>query len=214
MSTLTRTATGLVVGALLLTGCGSSDDASTTTTTTKAEKPTTTVASLQIDDVWARQSPMGTSAGAVYLTITSPIDDELVGASVPASVAGTTEIHETVAADDTSSTTAEMGGETAEMGGEETTTTAAMGEEETTTTAVGDSGATTTTAMGGGDSMTMRPVEAVELPAGKAVALEPGGYHIMLLDLVKPLEVGETFEVTLSFQIAGDRTVTAEVREG
>lgn len=202
MKTLTRTATGLVVGALLLTGCGSSDDASTTTT--KAEETTTTVASLQIDDVWARQSPMGTSAGAVYLTITSPIDDELVGASVPTSVAGTTEIHETVAADDAASTTAEMGDETATMGGEETTTTAAAMEGEETTT----------TAMGGGDSMTMRPVESIELPAGKTVALEPGGYHIMLLELVEPLEVGQTFEVTLSFQVAGDRTVTAEVREG
>jgi len=204
MKTLTRTATGLVDGALLLTGCGSSDDASTTAaTTTKAEETTTTVASLQIDDVWARQSPMGTSAGAVYLTITSPIDDELVGASVPTSVAGTTEIHETVAADDAASTTAEMGDETATMGGEETTSTA-----------MGDGEETTTTAMGGGDSMTMRPVESIELPAGKAVALEPGGYHIMLMELVKPLEVGQTFEVTLSFQVAGDRTVTAEVREG
>lgn len=195
MKTLTRTATGLVVGALLLTGCGSSDSSSSTTTTV-AEKATTTAPSLRIDDVWARQSPMGTSAGAVYLEITSPIDDELVGASVPPEIAGTTEIHETVMADegDASSTTAAMG---------ETTTTASMGD-----------GATTTTMAGGGDSMTMRPVESIELPAGKTVKLAPGGYHIMLLDLVKPLEVGDTFEVTLSLQIAGDRTVTAEVREG
>ncbi len=182
--TLTRTATGLVVGALLLTGCGSSDSSSSSTTA--AEKTTTTAPSLQIDDVWARQSPMGTSAGAVYLEITSPIDDELVGASVPTDIAGTTEIHETVMADEG-----------------EASTTEAMGDDDTSTTE-----------MGGGDAMTMRPVESIELPAGETVKLAPGGYHIMLLDLVEPLEVGDTFEVTLSLQVAGDRTVTAEVREG
>ena len=211
MKTLTRTATGLVVGALLLTGCGSSDSSSSSTT--KAEKTTTTAASLQIDDVWARQSPMGTSAGAVYLQITSPIDDELVGASVPTDTAGTTEIHETPLAEgDDSSTTEAMGDDAM------STTTKAMGDDamSTTTEAMGDDSATTTTtAMGGGDdSMTMRPVESIELPAGKTVKLEPGGYHIMLLELAKPLEVGQTFDVTLSFKMAGDRTVTAEVREG
>ena len=52
--------------------------------------------------------------------------------------------------------------------------------------------------------MTMRPVESIELPAGKTVKLEPGGYHIMLLDLVKPLEVGEKIELTLTFDKAGE----------
>ena len=33
-------------------------------------------------------------------------------------------------------------------------------------------------------------------------------------DLVEPLAVGQEIELTLSFEVAGDRTVTAEVREG
>ena len=204
MKTLTRTASaGILAGALLLAGCGSSDSASSSDDT-KADKTTTTAASaeLEITDVWARQSPMGTTAGAVYLTITSPVDDALVGASVPTSVAGTTEIHETVMAEEgeegeMSSTTEAMGGET-----EMTTTTAAMGD------------TTETTMAEGSESMTMRPVESIELPAGEAVELKPGGYHIMLLELVKPLDVGESIEVTLTFEKAGEKTVTAEVREG
>lgn len=213
MEALTKTAAaGLLVGALILTGCGSSDSG-TSSDTTKVERTTTVPAELEITDVWARQSPMGTTAGAIYLTITSPVDDELVGASVPTSVAAKTEIHETVAADDTdTSTTA--------MGGDEATTTAMGGDEATTTTGMGGS---TETTMGGESkddggmdegAMTMKPVDAVELPAGKAVKLEPGGYHIMLLDLVKPLEVGEKIELTLTFDKAGEKTVTAQVREG
>lgn len=196
MQTITRTAAAsLLAGALLLTGCGSSDDAPSATT---ADKTTTTApAELELTGVWARQSPMGTSAGAVYLTITSPIDDALIGVSVPATVAGAAEIHETVMADDETTTTGDMGGD-AEM----TTTTAAMGE------------STETTMGGGSDSMTMEPVDSIELPAGEAVALEPGGFHIMLLDLAEPLELGQSIEVTLTFEKAGDKTVTADVREG
>jgi len=204
MEALTRTAAaGLLAGALLLTGCGSSDSGSSSDTT-KVERSTTTApAELEITDVWARQSPMGTTAGAIYLTITSPTDDALVAASVPTSVAAKTEIHETVAAD-----------------GTDTSTTAMGGDEATTTTEMGGS---TETTMGGESkddggmddgAMTMKPVDAVELPAGKAVKLEPGGYHIMLLDLVKPLEVGEKIELTLTFDEAGEKTVTAQVREG
>ena len=61
--------------------------------------------------------------------------------------------------------------------------------------------------------MTMQPVDSIELPAGEEVSLEPGGYHIMLLDLVAPLEVGDTFDIVLTFENAGEVTVTAEVRD-
>ncbi len=204
MKTTTRAAAaGLVAGALLLAGCGSSDSTSSSDTTAAKKTTTTVAAELEITDAWARQSPMGTTAGAVYLTITSPVDDALVGASVPTSVAATTEIHETVAADDSkmSSTTEAMGGDT------EMTTTTAMGDSTETTMASGSMGE-------GSESMTMQPVDSIELPAGEAVELKPGGYHIMLLDLVKPLEVGQSIDVTLTFDKAGEKTVTAEVREG
>jgi copper(I)-binding protein len=37
----------------------------------------------------------------------------------------------------------------------------------------------------------------LELPAGKAAALKPGGYHVMLMDLKQPLKAGETVPVSL-----------------
>ncbi len=49
--------------------------------------------------------------------------------------------------------------------------------------------------------------------AGTTVALEPGGYHIMLMELAKPLVVGEKVKVTLTFEKAGDVVVEAEVRD-
>jgi periplasmic copper chaperone A len=61
--------------------------------------------------------------------------------------------------------------------------------------------------------MAMRPVERMVVPANGSVALEPGGYHVMLLDLAAPLEAGTTIEVTLSFEGAGEMVITAEVRE-
>jgi periplasmic copper chaperone A len=67
---------------------------------------------------------------------------------------------------------------------------------------------------GHGDGMMgMRPVERIDIPAGGTVALEPGGYHVMLLDLAAPLEAGSTLEVRLTFERAGEIVVTAEVRE-
>jgi copper(I)-binding protein len=60
--------------------------------------------------------------------------------------------------------------------------------------------------------MKMRQVEGVDLPAGKAVTLKPGGYHIMLLGLVEPLREGQTFPLTLGFAKAGPQSITAAVR--
>lgn len=53
-----------------------------------------------------------------------------------------------------------------------------------------------------GDVMRMRAVPVLELPAGKAVELKPGGFHIMLLDLKAPLAKDGTVPLTLSFKDA------------
>jgi copper(I)-binding protein len=71
----------------------------------------------------------------------------------------------------------------------------------------------TVMAESGDGAMKMQPVERIDLPAGREVALEPGGYHIMLLDLAAPLELGQKFDVTLDFENAGEKTVTVEVRD-
>ncbi|MCL4766538.1 MAG: copper chaperone PCu(A)C [Hyphomicrobiaceae bacterium] len=62
-----------------------------------------------------------------------------------------------------------------------------------------------------GGVMRMRQVEAIELPAGKTVTLEPGGFHLMLLNLKRPLKAGEDLELTLVFEKAGEVAVKATV---
>jgi copper(I)-binding protein len=50
------------------------------------------------------------------------------------------------------------------------------------------------------DVMSMRPVEGgVPLAAGGIAAFEPGALHIMLMDLTQPLEAGNAFSLTLTF---------------
>ena len=47
------------------------------------------------------------------------------------------------------------------------------------------------------------PVEGgLDLPAGKAVELKPGGYHVMLMDLKAPLGADSTVPLTLTFKDA------------
>ena len=53
-----------------------------------------------------------------------------------------------------------------------------------------------------GDVMQMRAVSGVDLPAGKAVALQPGSFHIMLLDLKTALPKNATVPLTLLFKDA------------
>lgn len=48
-----------------------------------------------------------------------------------------------------------------------------------------------------GDIMRMRAVPQLDLPAGQAVELKPGGYHIMLMELKQPLTSGMTVPLTL-----------------
>lgn len=139
---------------------------------------------IDVDDPWARNSPMMATAGAVYMDITADADDALIGASVDDSIAAVVEIHETMAMDDDMAGDADDGEMGDDMEGEDH-----------------------------GGMMSMSPVERIELPADETVFLEPGGFHVMLLDLAAPLEVGDTFELTLEFESGETQTVEVEVRE-
>jgi copper(I)-binding protein len=135
---------------------------------------------ITIGGQWARTSPAMASMGAAYMDITSSEGDQLVGVSVPASIAARAEIHEMVPAmevpmDDSMDESMDDG----EM----------------------DMGA-----------MVMQQIMALDLPAGETVSLEPGGYHVMLIDLAEPLAEGDTFNVTLDFAEADDLTVEVVVR--
>jgi copper(I)-binding protein len=63
-----------------------------------------------------------------------------------------------------------------------------------------------------GDVMRMRQVSLIDVPAGESVDLQPGGLHIMLIDLKEPLKQGETFPLTLTFAKAGTMTVQVPVK--
>jgi copper(I)-binding protein len=63
-----------------------------------------------------------------------------------------------------------------------------------------------------GNVMQMRPVDGIDLPAGQAVTLKPGGYHIMMTGLARPLHPGDSFPLTLSFASGGSEQVTVAVR--
>lgn len=61
--------------------------------------------------------------------------------------------------------------------------------------------------------MTMRPVEGgVPVPANGTAALAPGGYHLMMLELKRPLKAGESFAGTMTFEKAGTIPVTFDVQ--
>ena len=157
-------------------------------------------AAISVDDAWARTSPAGVTVGAAYFDITADDDDVLIGASVAATVAGHVEIHEVVPADEASDDMSddadhddhdmsgdaddEMSGEHDDHGGD------------------------------GEMQMVMRQLDdGLALPAGETVTLEPGGYHVMLLDLATPLATGDEFDLTLDFETADDLTITVVVAE-
>lgn len=137
---------------------------------------------ITVSGQWARTSPAATTMGAAYMTIDSDADDELIGVAVDGSVAMKAELHEMVMAGDDDS----------------------MDHSSDTTMVMSD------TTMAGG-AMTMQKVDRIAVTAGEPLELKVGGYHIMLMDLAAPLEVGTSITVTLTFARAGDVTVEVPV---
>lgn len=60
--------------------------------------------------------------------------------------------------------------------------------------------------------MKMRALPKLDLPAGKTVALKPGSYHIMLMDLKQPLKKGDSVPLTLKVEGKDKKTSTLEVK--
>lgn len=54
--------------------------------------------------------------------------------------------------------------------------------------------------------MQMRQLDYLELPANQPVTLGPGGNHLMLLGLKRPLKEGSTLPLTLTVQYADKKT--------
>jgi copper(I)-binding protein len=60
--------------------------------------------------------------------------------------------------------------------------------------------------------MKMAAIPSLDLPAGKAVELKPGSYHVMLMDLKAPVEKGAKVPLTLKFQDAKGGNFQVEVQ--
>jgi copper(I)-binding protein len=65
-----------------------------------------------------------------------------------------------------------------------------------------------------GAMMGMQPVKRLEIPAGATVELKPGSYHVMLIGLKQDLKAGATIEITLTFEKAGELSLSVPVKEG
>ncbi len=183
-----RTAVLIVSAGLLVAACGSDD-------------------AVSVEGQWARQSAPTQTTGAVYFDLTVAEDDTLIGASVPSSVAAEAQIHEVVMADDT-----DMSDEMDDSSMDDSS----MDDSSMDDSSMDDMA----TSEGSGDMdemdgamMMQEMANGLPLVGGETVSLEPGSYHVMLLDLAAPLENGQQFEVTLDFAEADDVTIDVEVAE-
>jgi copper(I)-binding protein len=79
------------------------------------------------------------------------------------------------------------------------------------TTPIADKAEMHRTVKGDGGIMRMEPVDALPLKANDAVTFGPGGLHVMLTGLKKPLAAGDSFPLTLTFAHAGPVTITVSV---
>jgi len=62
-----------------------------------------------------------------------------------------------------------------------------------------------------GGLMKMRAVKGIDLKPGATVELRPGGYHVMLEDLKRPLKDGEQIPLVLTFEKAGALEIKVNV---
>lgn len=178
-----RTVIGLVAAGALALGACSNDSDTADTVATSAPS-----AGVTVERAWARTSPAGTTMGAAYMDITSTVNDTLVGVGVDQNIARVAEMHEMAPAEP-------------ELGD-------GMGDG-----MAGDMDSDMGGDMGGMGEMVMRQVESIDLPAGTKVSLAPGGYHVMLIDLVKPLTAGQTFDLTLEFGSGNTSKVVVTVSD-
>lgn len=179
------TASAVLLGAAALAACGSDSDSSgAAEVSSETSAADVADSGIVVSDFWARTSPAGATTGAVYLNVSSAEANAVVGASVDSSIAGESQIHEV--------TMTSMDDDAMDMEDDD------MDDD-----AMEDMGGT----------MTMSQVDRIELPAGETVSFAPGGFHVMLLDLVNPLVAGDTFDVTLTFASGDDITMAVTVKD-
>ncbi len=144
-------------------------------------------ATIKIDGPYARMTGPDRPAAA-YFVIANETDtaDALIGAASPAF--GKVELHETYAVESSEMPSADPMASIDPMASMDPMPS-----------------------MDGG-MMGMRPVAEIPVPANGSVALEPGGFHVMLMEPVSPLEIGQVIDLTLTFKNAGEVKVKATIQ--
>lgn len=61
-------------------------------------------------------------------------------------------------------------------------------------------------------TMSMRPVESVDVPAGGSIEFRPGGHHLMLMQRQEDIEVGDEVTIVLEFEDGRSRSVVFTVK--
>ncbi len=62
-------------------------------------------------------------------------------------------------------------------------------------------------------SMSEASADLLAVPSGETLTLEPGGLHVMCMQVTSPLVEGETVELTLTFEQAGELVVEMPVEQ-
>jgi copper(I)-binding protein len=60
--------------------------------------------------------------------------------------------------------------------------------------------------------MKMRPIQKLDLPAGKSVKLQPGGHHVMLMELKQQMKKGDVVPITLKVEGKDKQVQTIEIK--
>ena len=129
---------------------------------------------LKVTGAWARPTPAESTVAAVYMQISSPVDDELI--EISTSRAERVSLHTYVESGSEGSGDGHMGHHQA----------------------------------GGSGPMAMVETDLV-LEANTTVEFAPGGMHVMLEGLERPLAEGDSFELVLAFRVAGELIAPVEV---
>jgi len=62
--------------------------------------------------------------------------------------------------------------------------------------------------------MRMIQLDTLAVPASHTIQLQPGGKHIMFVDIGCAFVEGNTVELTLVFENAGERTISLPIKDG
>lgn len=59
----------------------------------------------------------------------------------------------------------------------------------------------------------MRPAGTLAIPSGDSLVLQPGGFHVMLMELKRDVVIGDSIQFQIQFAKAGSRSISAFVKQ-